>query len=277
MGWMTGLGLEFIQYALQLFKPSHVLAFMAPEGEDTIRKCLTTNSFGSCSALSPKEAENIYVKYMGNVTNEGPRAKHSPADQRNLAFWSYFFGHIHPLSNQITSFNFKCQLSELRPVVVPLSHVQLASTAREIDLFELLGTRSRSDQLRLLESWLLMRLVGIAHDDKFSTKKGRWVNLLRSGKIKRVAEIPCIGLGFIRSIIRCSDDRIHLHVITPLPLSLLTSTNTLILGTQQLPISMLSSDAASMKSEAPSFSTQMVSTDVTGAAVRKARHNMRRK
>jgi len=271
---MTGLGLELIQYALQVFKPSHVLAFMAPEGEDTIRKCLTTSSLGSSAALTQDEADRIYVRYMGNPTIDGPRGKHSPADQRNLAYWSYFFGDY---SSACNTFNFNRQLSEMRPMTVPLSYVQLASTCREIDLFELLGTPSRSDQLKLIESWLLMRLVGLARDDKFQTKKGQWVNLLPNGKVKRIAEIPCVGLGLVRSIIRCSDDRIHLHVITPLPLSQVSKTNTLILGNQQLPIPILSSDVTSMRAEAPCFSTQMVGTDVTGAAARKTRHNMRRK
>ena len=277
MGWMTGLGLELIQYALQVFKPSHVLAFMAPEGEDTIRKCLTTNSFGLSGALTPEEAENIYVRYMGNPTNDSPRSKHSPADQRNFAYWAYFFGQIQEEQKQFISFNFNRQLSEMRPMVVPLSCVQLASTCREIDLFELLGTRSRSEQMNLLESWLLMRLVGVARDEKFRNTSGRWVNLLSNSKVKRVAEMSCIGLGLVRSIVRCSDDRIHLHLLTPLPLSHLSSTNTLILGTLQMPIPIISADTMSMKAEAPGFSTQIVGTEVAGAGVRKTRHNMRRK
>lgn len=276
MGWMTGLGLDLIQYALQVFKPSHVIAFMTPENEDTIRKCLRTNPLGSTSGLSVEEAEKIYVKYMGNPTYDSPRGKHSPADQRNLAYWSYFFGNYHHSSNQtIKSFNFNRQLSEIRPLVVPLSYVQLANTSGEIDLFELLSMRSRCDQMRMLESWMLMRLVGLARDDNFRNTKGRWVNLLR--KVRRVAEIPCIGLGLIRSIVRCSDGRIHLHVITPLPLSKLSLTNTLILGNQQLPIPLLSGDSGSMKAEGPGFSTQIVGTDATGAGARKTRHNMRRK
>ena len=278
MGWMTGLGLEFIQYALQLFKPSHVFAFMAPEGEDTIRSCLTTNSFGSINALTCEGADKVYVRYMGNPTNDGPRGKHSPADQRNFAYWAYFFGQISPSSTQISSFNFNRQLSAMKPVVVPLSCVQLASTCREIDLFELLGTRSRSEQMQLLESWLLMRLVGLARDDKFpGNPGGRWVNLVSNGKIKRVAEINCIGLGLVRSIVKCSDDRIHLHVITPLPLSQVSTTNTLILGTLQMPIPLISADTASMKAESPGFCTQIVGTEGAGAGARKTRHNMRRK
>lgn len=279
MGWMTGLGLDLVQYALHVFKPSHVLAFMTPENEDTIRKCMTTTNVlrgGANSEMSQKEAEGIYVRYMGNPTNDGPRGKHSPADQRNLAYWSYFFGsHPSPSSQTITTFNFNRQLSEIRPLVVPLSYVQLASTAGEIDLFALLSSRSRPDQMKLLESWMLMRLVGLARDDKYRNYQGRWVNLLP--KSKRVAEIPCIGLGLIRSIVPCPDGRIHLHVITPLPLSQLSSTNTLILGIQQLPIPMLSGDSISMKAEAPGFSTQMVGSDVAGAGARKTRHNMRRK
>lgn len=275
MGWMTGLGLEFINYALQIFRPSHVFAFMAPENEDTIRKCLMTNSFGLQGALSAEEAESVYVRYMGNPVSDGPRGKHSPADQRNLAYWSYFFGIPSP-TGRIERFEFK-QLSALRPVVVPLSHLQLACTSREIDLFELIKTRNGCDQVRLLESWLLMRVVGLARDEKFTNEKGRWVNLLSNGKVSRIAEMPCVGLGLVRSVVRVNERKVSLHIITPLPLSIISATNTLILGSQQLPLPMIAADTMSMQAEAPGFSTQMVGTDVNGSGARKTRHNMRRR
>ena len=275
MGWMTGLGLELIQYALQVFKPSHVVAFMAPENEDTIRKCLMTNSFGLEGALSAEEAEKVHVRYMGNPVGDGPRGKHSPADQRNLAYWAYFFGNINT-AGKIEKFDFK-QLSELRPVVVPLSHVQLACTSREIDLFDLVKVRDGCDRVRLLESWLLMRVVGLVKDDKFEGKQGRWVNVLSNGKVARVADMSAVGIGLVRSVVRVNDQKIHLHVLSPLPLAIISKTNTLVLGSQQLPVPILASDLRSMQAEAAGFSTQMVGTDVNGAGARKTRHNMRRK
>lgn len=277
MGWMTGLGLEFIINALQVFKPSHVLAFMAPENnEDTIRKCLISNSFGSNVALNPEEADKVYVRYMGNPVGDGPRGKHSPSDQRNLAYWSYFFGNFNESSFfVIDRFDFS-QLSSLRPVVVPLSNVQLVSTSREFDLFDLIRTRDNSDRFKLLESWLLMRVVGFAVDEKFE-KIGRWINLIPNGKVSRVAEMKCPGVGLVRSIIRVSETRVHLHLLTPLPISILSKVNTLILGSLQLPLPLLSADTLSLQSESPGFSTQIVGTDVNGSGARKTRHNMRRK
>ena len=165
-GMMTGLGLELIQYALQVFKPSHVLAFMAPEGEDTIRKCLTTNSFGLSGALTPEEAENIYVRYMGNPTNDSPRGKHSPADQRNFAYWAYFFWSnsrrteaVHFVQFQSPSIGNETNGSAL------VVRKQLASTCREIDGLNCSGLVQESEQMNLLESWLLMRLVGLPGDE----------------------------------------------------------------------------------------------------------------
>lgn len=275
MGWMTGLGLELIQCALQAFKPSHVLAFMAPESDDLIRKCLMTNSFGTRGALSEEEATGVQIRYMGNPVGEGPRSKHSPADQRSLAYWAYFFGTINPCG-LIDKYNFK-QLSAVRPVVVPLSHVQLACTSREIDLFDLVKTRDGCDQVRLLESWLLMRVVGIARDDQFNGAGSRWVNLLSNGKVGRVGEMPCVGLGLIRAVARVSETRVHLHIITPLPLHTLSTTNTLILGSQHLPLPLLSADQMSMRGEGAGVSTQIVGTDVNGSSARKTRHNMRRR
>ncbi len=271
MGWMTGLGLELIITALQVFKPSHVLAFMAPENnEDIIRKCLMSNSFGSNGALSAEEADRVQIRYMGNPVGDGPRGKHSPADQRHLAYWSYFFG-LMSSSFQIDRFDFTRQLSSLRPAVVPLSNVQLVSTSREFDLFHLI--RGNSNRIKSLESYLLMRIVGIAQDEKFE-KGNRWVNF---GKASLVAEMTCSGVGLIRSIVRISESRVHLHIMTPLPISILSNTNTLILGSLQLPLPLLSADSLSLRSESPGFSTQTVGTDVNGSSARKTRHNMRRK
>lgn len=286
MGWMTGLGLEFIQFALQVFKPTHVIAFMAPETEngisDIIRKCLCTNSFGLKEALNEVEAEKVHVNYMTNVTCEGARGKHSPADQRNLSYWAYFFGKFkfstNSNFNSIENFNFG-QLSSLRPFVVPLSFIQLACTSREINLFELIKPRPICEQIKLLESWLLLRLVGLGRDEKFIVKKNKKFNLLSTGKTFRVAEMNCKGVGIVRAVSRVveSDTRIHLHVITPLPLEILSTTNTLILGSQHLPLAMLTTDQRSIQGEGTGYSTQTIGTDVTGSGVRKPRHNMRRK
>ena len=123
MGWMTGLGLELINYALQVFKPSHVLAFMSPveNNEDTILKCLMTNSFELDGALNREAAEKVFVKYMGNPTADFARAKYNPADQRNLSFWSYFFGSFSNGSSIINDFKFLKNISGIRPVIVPKS------------------------------------------------------------------------------------------------------------------------------------------------------------
>jgi hypothetical protein len=275
MGWMTGLGLELIQYALQVFKPTHVLAFMAPENEDTVKKCLMTNSFGLKGALSAEEAAAVYVRYMGNPVGDGPRVKHSPADQRNLAYWAYFFGIMNSETGKVDRFDFK-PLSALRPVAVPLSHVQLACTSREIDLFDLIKMRGGCDQIRILESWLLMRVVGLARDEKF-IGGSRWVNLLPNSKVGSIAEMSSVGVGLVRSVVRVSDHKIHLHILTPLPVSILSKSNTLILGSQQLPLPMIAADTMSMQAESAGFSTQMVGTDVNGAGARKTRHNMMRR
>ena len=284
MGWMTGLGLEFIQFALQVFKPTHVIAFMAPETEnginDIIRKCLCTNSFGLKGALNEIEAEKVRVNYMTNVTSEGARGKHSPADQRNLSYWAYFFGKFNSNSNfsSIENFNFgQLSLSSLRPFVVPLSFVQLACTSREINLFELTGPIC--DQIKLLESLLLLRLVGLGRDEAFAGIRKKKFNLMSAGETFRVAKMKCKGVGIVRAISRVIENgsRIHLHILTPLPLEILSTTNTLILGSQHLPLAMLSTDQRSIQGEGPGYSTQAIGTDVIGSGVRKPRHNMRRK
>ena len=277
MGWMTGLGLELINYALQVFKPSHVLAFMSPveNNEDTILKCLMTNSFGLDGALNREAAEKVFVKYMGNPTADFARAKYNPADQRNLSFWSYFFGSFSNGSSIINDFKFLKNISGIRPVIVPLSNVQLACTSREIHLVNLLRSGSTSALPKLLESWMLLRVVGLARDEKFSPDPTKRVNLL--SKSSRIAEMKCSGVGLIRSVVSVNSNRIHLHLITPLPLSHLAPVNTLIFGSQQVPLPILSGDSMSVRAEAPGYSTQMVGTDVNGASSRKTRHNMRRK
>lgn len=308
MGWMTGLGLEFIQFALQLFKPTHVTAFMAPEDTesdlDPIRKCLITkcslmNQTKGVSPFTDDEASTVNIRYMGSPVIDGPRVKHTPSDLRNLAFWAYFFGSsnneeggvntnneittnstIKPSSWSISKFNFESPcLSVLKPVVVPLSAIQLACTSREINLFDLISEpRPKSDQLKLLESWMLLRLVGLSHDPTFDwRKRQRWVNLL--SKTSRIVDMPCMGVGLIRSIVLVNPSTIHLHIITPLPLSLISgfNANTLVFGSQQVPHQLYAADALSVQKESPGFSTQTIlSSDVNGSGARKPRHNMRR-
>jgi hypothetical protein len=308
MGWMTGLGLEFIQFALQLFKPTHVTAFMAPEDTesdlDPIRKCLITkcslmNQTKGVSPFTDDEASTVNIRYMGSPVIDGPRVKHTPSDLRNLAFWAYFFGSsnneeggvntnneittnstIKTSSWSISKFNFESPcLSVLKPVVVPLSAIQLACTSREINLFDLISEpRPKNDQLKLLESWMLLRLVGLSHDPTFDwRKRQRWVNLL--SKTSRIVDMPCMGVGLIRSIVRVNPSTIHLHIITPLPLSLISgfNANTLVFGSQQVPHQLYAADALSVQKESPGFSTQTIlSSDVNGSGARKPRHNMRR-
>jgi len=284
MGWMTGLGLEFIIFALQLFRPTHIVAFMSPESDgesDLVRKCLLSKStLIESNCFTDDEITSINARYMGNPVSEGPRVKHTPSDLRNLAFWAYFFGHS---SMNISRFNFDNSLSSLRPLVVPLSQVQLACTSREVNLFDLLQPRAISEQIRLLESWMMLRLVGLASDSGFKQRAttiaaSRWVNLL--GKTGKITRMPCKGVGIIRSIVRVDgSSKIHLHILTSLPLELIVSEgiNTLIFGSQQVPHQLYSADTLSVQAESPGFSTQSVlGAEVNGAGARKTRHNMRR-
>lgn len=297
MGWMTGLGMDFVQFAMQIFSPTHIVAFTEVEsdGVDVFRKASSSPcsfDFGTNRILSMEDADSLRIFYMSNPTGEGPRNRFSPSDLRNLSYWSYFFGEFNSKSLQIDRFApnipssipaLQPYLSSLKPHAVPLRILQLATSDREINLRELIS------KPKALKSLLLMRLVGLAVDSSFSPRNE--LNVLSSKKMDSIGSMRCFGVGMIRSIVTVESTgriysttsksfnpvtkpAIHLHIITPLPLEILKKVNTLILGSQAIPMQLLTGDQPTLQVEGAFYSTQ---SDVVGSSVRKPRHNMRRK
>lgn len=279
MGWMTGLGFEFLQYAIKTFRPTHLYSFSDPEfdkeGCDVVRKGFTSPS-GLMSlqleGMSPEQASAIEIAYLSVPNADQPKSKFQPADWRNLSYWAYFFGSFNQ-SLQIEGFKYSC-LSYLRPFMVPLRKLQLACTKGDINLFELLG----EGRLERLKSMLLLRLVGFSLDDQF--KPTRSINLLPRHDVPRVAEMKSFGVGMIRAISPVKrDGRVVDHcleIITPVPLNILKQTNTLVFGSQMVPNNLFMNDNLSAQVEAPFFSTQNPS-DAAGSDARATRSNVLRR
>ncbi len=279
MGWMTGLGFEFLQFAAKCFRPTHIFCFSEPEfsedDNDSIRKALTCPSGIrniSVQAFTEAELASVRVSYLPTNLGDLPKAKFHPSDWRNLAYWCYFFGRFNAQLS-IDTFSFS-SLSQLKPVAVPLKKLQLASSDREIDLFELIG----KGKMARLKSLLLMRPIGLVVDREFIPT--RPLNLLPGGQCKRIASMQAHGVGIVRSVHAMRREggvyEIILEIITPLPFEVVKQANTLLLGSLILPTQLLQNDQASVQVEAPFFSIQNYSESV-GSAVRSNRPNVLRR
>jgi hypothetical protein len=278
MGWMTGLGFEFLLFAAKSFRVTHIFCFNDPEftddGNDAIIKALSASSGIrniQISALTEAEAASVKLIYMPANLGDLPKAKFHPSDWRNLAYWCYFFGRFNA-NLSIDSFAFS-QLSHLKPVAVPLRRLQLASSDRDIDLFDLIG-KGRLERLRSL---LLMRLVGLVVDEEFTPTRS--LNLLPGGQYNRIASMKALGVGIVRSVTvirRDGEFEFSLQIITPIPFEIVKTSNTLVMGSLALPPQLISGDQISAQAEAPFFSIQNHS-DSIGSAVRTNRPNVLRR
>lgn len=246
MGWVTGLGMSFLQSLLQMLPTTHVIAFPQKEAEpfEYTQEALFEKSAFSAGFSLDNAPHVAYVQPSESSGTASSRLQRiSPNELRSLTFSSYFLG-----SYSEGSMLYKAEKLTFRsalPLKVPIAAIRIVAADKKC-------TVPRGLEMMAVN----LALVGLAH--------------LSSP----TASINCVGLGLVRSV---DVQNGVFHVITPVPVGTLREcqVNCFVLGRIHLPASFLTTGE---NSQGPYLSYQINASGAgTGGLARKTRNNIGRK
>lgn len=226
-GWVKGMGADLLRAIEDLFGPTHVVEFQLPQTPSSLdilpnRHTLTVESTNYHQTDTPKHL----IKLLP-IPPPSRAPRFSAADLRSLAFASYFYGRF-PSNNSddgldelITHWDTSFSLRSVAPIAI-----DIRSALEGIIIVAPAGDEVVPDELPRA---LVCGIVGLVAPDSPST-------LPETAYIPGALPPPpqnsrCVGLGFIRG---ASDTQLHL--LTPTPVSQLTSCRTIVLGELSMPI-----------------------------------------
>lgn len=212
MGWITGLGLCFLQECLQLWRPTHFVAFDQQNAPlDWLQSALYQPSgfhrsgrYNQSPAYHGSEDEKL--PQVVQLTPAGSESlRHTARDQRQYALWSYFLAE---LGSDLNLSIWHHDLVARKPLIIGWSKIWLKTTLGPIGNVE------------VLRKSLPLAIVGLVNSAEHS----------ESGH--------CHGMALIRTV---DWDRHQYHILTPLPLNYLIShrIDCFLVGNQYLPNTML--------------------------------------
>lgn len=238
MGWVTGLGYDILQFLLQLIRPSHVVSLtLPPQSESTDYISAALHTKCRVDGIVRPVKGQVQVCFIEPVKSVGAKAAYSPADLRAILHAVYFHGKLNEAGKGMAAIDTR-PLTHFTPYEVPWSAVHLL----------ILGKHVAHEKALLVSS-----LVGLA--------------------VNKHSTAQCLGVGIVRGI---DFDRKTYHLLTPLPLSILSRVDTLLVGTNcAIPVPLLLEDGAVLE-ETPYLSYD-VQCDAVGATMHKARRNLLRK
>jgi polynucleotide 5'-hydroxyl-kinase GRC3/NOL9 len=245
LGWVSGLGLAAMTNILHNIKPTHIIAFgeKPPIGEDYVSKALYGRSgFPQDSPLNENEQSDLpAIAYIPPIVSSITQ-RVSPADTRNLLIWSYF-----SFKHTTLNFDFRTPLSQKQPFAINTSPLSINFLTK----------------VSSVGFWAAFNCSVVALVSNTSFTPGS-VSYDRNQIHRNVR-----GLGFIRGV--KPNDKV-IHLVTPLPLEIVKTCNTIIVSALQLPPAMFTQ---SQQYDGPYLSYQ-ASFKTSGAAPRKVRHNINR-
>lgn len=249
MGWITGLGLEFIQALLGMIKPTHVISlvdlkqscdFLLSEEThqfiNTIRNLIDNPKRSSLTGyryLHHHKPEIIPIPSRSYFSHAQHTRFYSPKDLRFLCYSAYFTS----LSSE--SIQIYHPIDMIVPYEFPFSRFPYVHSSQETIL---------------LEYNCSIIALYIVHE-KTET---------------RILEKECVGLGFIRAI---DISNSSFHIITPIDSCLLQRISHFEKGYQMNISPMDYSDAYTNAFAYKPLST-LHNSPALGTTIRKPRHNM---
>lgn len=249
MGWITGLGLEFIQALLGMIKPTHIISLVdSKQSCDFISSEETQQSINAIKSLIDNPARSSLTGYRYIYHHKPeiipiPSRSHfshalhtrfySPKDLRFLCYSAYFTS----LSSESTQIYHPIDM--IVPYEFPFSRFPY------IDL---------NQETIFLEYNCSVIALYIVHEKTEA----------------RILEKECIGLGFIRAI---DMNNSSFHIITPVDSCLLQRISHFEKGYQMNISPMDYSDAYTNTFAYKPLST-LHNSPALGTTVRKPRHNM---
>lgn len=246
MGWVTGMGMSFLQSLLQLLPTTHVIAFPQKDTEpfEYVQEALfekTPFSQGFALNNAPQVAYVQPAESSGTASSRLQRI--SPIELRSFTFSAYFLGIYRQGRMCYASENLTFR--SMTPLKVPIASIRIVSSDKKCKI---------PNGLNLLA--INLALVGLAHVTGLPTI------------------IDCVGLGLVRSV---NVKEGYFYVITPVPVEVLRTQqiNCFVIGRIHLPATFMTSAA---NANGPFISYQSASSGIgAGGVVRKARTNIVRK
>jgi hypothetical protein len=203
IGWITGLGLHLLQFAVQFVRPSHVIGFVANHQGDTsyissalYDQCPLYRSVMRLEPFSPVEPA-VAVAVVPAVGEGGATTRvASPADLRALSLWAYFF---RDASTQMFFFGQR-GLAELTPYVLPWDD--------------------------------LLRVQWTAHREQRAAVANGALAALGRVESPQDPQMTLIGVGMIRGL---DPRRRCYYVVSPLTVAQWDTVNAVFFGTVPIP------------------------------------------
>lgn len=238
MGWITGLGYDVLQFLLQLIRPSHVVSLTPPpQGEHADYISTALHTKCRVDGIVRPVRGQVRVCFVEPVRPFAAKAVYSPADLRSILHTVYFHAQLDETGKRLTAIDAR-PLTQFVPYEVPWSTIHLL----------ILGKPVPHEKALLVSS-----LVGLA--------------------VSKHSTAQCLGVGIVRGI---DVDRKTYHILTPLPLSVLSRVDTFLVGTNcAIPLPLLLEDGCVLE-ETPHLSYD-VQCDAAGATMHRVRRNLLRK
>ncbi|KAH9853336.1 hypothetical protein C2E23DRAFT_119714 [Lenzites betulinus] len=235
MGWTKGLGADLARKVEEIVDPSDIFAF------ETSGESLHAASIPGPTSTNPRRIRSVEAVTLDNATS-----RYTAADHRNISMLSYF--HAIFLQNAVHS-----PYGSPRPTtwntILPLCAQQPYEVDWQTTIDKLILTGAGSEDVVPSEveralNCAIVALVScdpgtldnegnLEEDASNSTRKP--FHYEQGALPPHPSTSRCIGLGLVRAV-SPSSAKPAIHLLTPVPPTLLSAARVLVMGELQLPI-----------------------------------------
>lgn len=245
MGWSKGLGVDLMQKIEAMVEPGYVFDFRVKDNF----------SHSNLFELSPQpqhhHTDTVQICVLESAPFSALSLNYTPADHRSLSILSYFYAIFpSPLKLQRHGPNFDQLTAQSWDTILPLCAMRPfeVDVHTAFDQIILLGAGSEDVVPDELSKVLNGALVGFVRLDRRlssdlqADNSGLTALYTQCQPPPSPSESSCIGLGLIRGVsfppeyAEDPSSRATLHVLTPVPPSMLVGARILVKGEIELPI-----------------------------------------
>ncbi|KAF9442907.1 hypothetical protein P691DRAFT_738484 [Macrolepiota fuliginosa MF-IS2] len=291
MGWVKGLGADLMQKIEEMVEPGQIFEFQTDE---------SVSSMPSLHSPPPRDTTNVHILEPAPLSILS--TNYTPADHRTISLLSYFYATFSPPAPPSRFTDVNQTFEQVTACGWDTTHPLCAIPPYEVDIHAafdqivLTGAGSEDVVPEELGRVLNGALIGFVkldhHQHPLSSPEGTGDKILpyiQGQAPPPPSESSCIGLGLVRgvSFVNSSDcSSAVLHILTPIPLTHLSSARIIVKGEMELPIwGMLdfssASDAGGVagveKGNVPYLQWGRASDGAIGAERRRVRRNLMRR
>lgn len=236
MGWTKGLGADLMNKIEDMVTPTHVFQFEQPVYESAWPTTQTP------STSHPVHGSDVKIHTLQPVPISLLSSNYSAADHRTLSILSYF----HAVFSSSPPTELTQSSAEMWNVSLPLCaqppyEVEFASAIERVVVTGAGSEDVHSSEIHRVLNGAVVGLVSCepgtldieAIPSENATSPTSRIPYTQGSSVPSPATSGCHGLALVRSV---SPDGSHMHLLTPLPPSLLSKTRVVVKGELELPI-----------------------------------------